>query len=81
MSNASSHTNLNSASPIPAGSYVLFYPIGWEEGEESEYGWVRGYSANLGTYKVEFDDEGGLYDCIPAEDILEVVEKADNSPL
>ena len=81
MSNESPQNSLNSVSPIPTGSYVLFYPIGWEEGEEPEYGWVRDHSANLDTYKVEFDDVGGLYDWIPAEDILEVVEKADSSPL
>jgi len=80
VSNESSPDNLNSTSPIPTGSYVLFHPIGWEEGEESEYGWVRDYSANLCTYKVEFDDEGGLSDWIPAADILEVIEKADDSP-
>ena len=82
MRNQSPHEGLYSTPPIPTDSYVLFHPLGWMEGEESEYGWVRDYSANLDAYQLEYDDDGsGLTEWVPAKDILEVVEKADNSPL
>ena len=80
MANQSPYEGPRPASPFPTDSYVLFHPVGWEEGEESQYGWIRGYSPDLNSYQLEYDDDGGLTEWVPAEDIVEVVQEADSGP-